>query len=63
MREMRVGWRLKTKDGLLDIWTTALLDISRCLGGRGWGGGSSDGFEALERLSIPNSQGMASKHL
>lgn len=33
MREMRVGWRLKTKDGLLDIWTTALLDISRCLGG------------------------------
>lgn len=33
MREMRVGYRLKTKDVLLDIWTSALVDISLCLRG------------------------------
>lgn len=33
MREMRVGCGLKTKDGLLDIWTSALVYISLCLRG------------------------------
>lgn len=44
-------------------WLIRYLD--KCSGRhlRGPQGNSSDGFKAFERLSITNSQGIASKHL
>lgn len=59
MSRMRVGCSLKTKDGLLDIWTSApdyiKLYVSR--------GRSADGFKALVCLSNANSQETQSEHL
>lgn len=59
MSRMRVGCSLKTKDGLLDIWTSTPDYIKLYVP---WGI-SADGFKALVCLCNTNSQGTQSEHL
>lgn len=56
MSRMRVGCSLKTKDGLLDIWTST-PDYIKLYAPRGR---SADRFKALVCLYITNSQGTQS---
>lgn len=59
MSRVRVGCSLKTKDGLLDIWTST-PDYIKLYVPRGR---SADGFKALVCLCITNSQGTQTEHL
>lgn len=59
MNRMRVGCSLKTKDGLLDIWTNTSDYIKLYVPM----GISADGFKASACLCITNSQGTQSEHL
>lgn len=58
MSRIKVGCSLKTKDGLLDIWTSAPDYIKPHVPP----GRSADGFKALVCLCNTNSQGTQSEH-